>query len=178
MLSPHHHRTHTKHQPKATGGVGFSNITQGIPHGDHTCLTLLIRLQVAHIRPSSSGGRITWLWWGGNGLIRESFGSLALIGAHLFQITNQFESLSKGALQLAFQAGYIGFAPCNQYIQEKYALMSKIYETLRVNQDMSDDQLKNSLEPEERKRLKTWDDMIHTVKMIARNQVSDEDTNP
>jgi len=43
---------------------------------------------------------------------------------------------------------------------------------------MSDDQLKNSLEPEERKRLKTWDDMIHTVKMIARNQVSDEDTNP
>lgn len=80
--------------------------------------------------------------------------------------------------RIAFQAGYIGFAPCNQYIQEKYALMSKIYETLRVNQDMSDDQLKNSLEPEERKRLKTWDDMIHTVKMIARNQVSDEDTNP
>ena len=80
--------------------------------------------------------------------------------------------------RIAFQAGYIGFAPCNQYIQDKYALMSKIYETLRVNQDMSDDQLKNSLEPEERKRLKTWDDMIHTVKMIARNQVSDEDTNP
>ena len=80
--------------------------------------------------------------------------------------------------RIAFQAGYIGFAPCNQYIQEKYALMSKIYETLRVNQDMSDDQLKNSLEPEERKRLKTWDDMIHTVKMIARNQISDEDTNP
>ena len=80
--------------------------------------------------------------------------------------------------RIAFQAGYIGFAPCNQYIKEKYALMSKIYETLRVNQDMSDDQLKNSLEPEERKRLKTWDDMIHTVKMIARNQVSDEDTNP
>lgn len=80
--------------------------------------------------------------------------------------------------RIAFQAGYIGFAPCNQYIQEKYALMSKIYETLRVNQDMSDDQLKNSLEPEDRKRLKTWDDMIHTVKMIARNQVSDEDTNP
>ena len=80
--------------------------------------------------------------------------------------------------RIAFQAGYIGFAPCNQYIQDKYALMSKIYETLRVNQDMSDDQLKNSLEPEERKRLKNWDDMIHTVKMIARNQVSDEDTNP
>ena len=80
--------------------------------------------------------------------------------------------------RIAFQAGYIGFAPCNQYIQEKYALMSKIYETLRVNQDMSDDQLKNSLEPEERKRLKNWDDMIHTVKMIARNQISDEDTNP
>lgn len=80
--------------------------------------------------------------------------------------------------RIAFQAGYIGFAPCNQYIQDKYALMSKIYETLRVNQDMSDDQLKNSLEPEERKRLKTWDDMIHTVKMIARNQISDEDTNP
>lgn len=80
--------------------------------------------------------------------------------------------------RIAFQAGYIGFAPCNQYIHEKYALMSKIYETLRVNQDMSDDQLKNSLEPEERERLKTWDDMIHTVKMIARNQVSDEDTNP
>lgn len=80
--------------------------------------------------------------------------------------------------RMAFQAGYIGFAPCNQYIQDKYALMSKIYETLRVNQDMSDEQLKNSLEPEERKRLKTWDDMIHTVKMIARNQVSDEDTNP
>lgn len=80
--------------------------------------------------------------------------------------------------RIAFQAGYIGFAPCNQYIQEKYALMSKVYETLRVNQDMSDDQLKNSLEPEERKRLKTWDDMIHTVKMIARNQVRDEDTNP
>ena len=80
--------------------------------------------------------------------------------------------------RIAFQAGYIGFAPCNQYIKEKYALMSKIYETLRVNQDMSDEQLQNSLEPEERKRLKTWDDMIHTVKMIARNQVSDEDTNP
>lgn len=80
--------------------------------------------------------------------------------------------------RIAFQAGYIGFAPCNQYIQEKYALMSKIYEIIRVNQDMSDDQLKNSLEPEERRRLKTWDDMIHTVKMIARNQVSDEDTNP
>lgn len=80
--------------------------------------------------------------------------------------------------RIAFQAGYIGFAPCNQYIQDKYALMSKIYETLRVNQDMSDDQLKNSLEPEERKRLKNWDDMIHTVKMIARNQISDEDTNP
>lgn len=80
--------------------------------------------------------------------------------------------------RIAFQAGYIGFAPCNQYIKEKYALMSKIYETLRVNQDMSDEQLQNSLEPEERKRLKTWDDMIHTVKMIARNQISDEDTNP
>lgn len=80
--------------------------------------------------------------------------------------------------RIAFQAGYIGFAPCNQYIQEKYALMSKIYETLRVNQDMSDEQLNNLLESEERKRLKTWDDMIHTVKMIARNQISDEDTNP
>ena len=56
--------------------------------------------------------------------------------------------------------------------------MSKIYEALRVDQDMTDDQLKESLDPEERKRLKTWDDMIHTVKMIARNQVSDEDTNP
>lgn len=31
---------------------------------------------------------------------QESFGSLALIGAHLFQITNQFESLSTGAFQL------------------------------------------------------------------------------
>ena len=56
--------------------------------------------------------------------------------------------------------------------------MSKIYETLRVNQNMTDDQLKASLTRDERKRLKTWDDMIHTVKMIARNQVSDEDTNP
>lgn len=80
--------------------------------------------------------------------------------------------------RMAFQAGYMGYAPCNQLMEEKYALMSKIYETLRVDQNMTDDQLKASLDPEERKRLKTWDDMIHTVKMIARNQVSDEDTNP
>ena len=65
-----------------------------------------------------------------------------------------------------------------QLMVEKYALMSKIYEILRVDQNMTDEQLKASLDPEERKRLKTWDDMIHTVKMIARNQVGDEDTNP
>jgi hypothetical protein len=71
----------------------------------------------------------------------------------------------------------MGYAPCNQLMEEKYALMSNIYEALRVDQDMTDDQLKESLDPEERKRLKTWDDMIHTVKMIARNQVSNEDPN-
>lgn len=79
--------------------------------------------------------------------------------------------------KIAFQAGYMGYAPCNQLMEEKYALMSKIYEALRVDQNMTDDQLKESLDPEERKRLKTWDDMIHTVKMIARNQVSNEDPN-
>ena len=79
--------------------------------------------------------------------------------------------------KIAFQAGYMGYAPCNQLMEEKYALMSNIYEALRVDQDMTDDQLKESLGPEERKRLKTWDDMIHTVKMIARNQVSNEDPN-
>ena len=56
--------------------------------------------------------------------------------------------------------------------------MSKIYEILRVDQNMTDEQLKASMNSEERKQLKTWDDMVHTVKMIARNQVSDEDTNP
>ena len=56
--------------------------------------------------------------------------------------------------------------------------MSKIYETLRVNKDMTDEQLEESLEPGERKRLETWDDMIRTVKMIARTQRSNEDTNP
>ena len=80
--------------------------------------------------------------------------------------------------RIAFQAGYIGFAPCNEYVQEKYALVSKIYETLRVNKDMTDEQLEESLEPGERKRLETWDDMIRTVKMIARTQRSNEDTNP
>lgn len=79
--------------------------------------------------------------------------------------------------RMAFQAGYVGYAPCNEYIQEKYALMSKIYETLRVNKEMSDEQLEDSLEIEERKRLKAWDDMIHSIKMIARNQISDEDKN-
>jgi len=72
----------------------------------------------------------------------------------------------------------MGYAPCNQLMEEKYALMSKIYETLRVDQDMTDEQLKASLEPDDRNRLMTWDDMIHTLKMIARNQVGDEDTNP
>ena len=80
--------------------------------------------------------------------------------------------------RMTFQAGYMGYAPCNQLIEEKYALMSKMYEILRVNQNMTDEQLKASLTPDERKRLKTWDDMTHTVKMIARNQVSHEDTNP
>ena len=80
--------------------------------------------------------------------------------------------------RIAFQAGYIGYAPCNQLMEEKYALMSKIYEILRVDQNMTDEQLKASMNSEERKQLKTWDDMVHTVKMIARNQVSDEDTNP
>ena len=56
--------------------------------------------------------------------------------------------------------------------------MSKIYETLRADPDMTDEQLRASLEPDDRKQLKRWDDMIHTVKMIARNQVRDEDTNP
>ena len=72
----------------------------------------------------------------------------------------------------------MGYAPCNQLMEEKYALMSKIYEALRADPDMTDEQLWTSLEPDDRKRLKTWDDMIHTVKMIARNQVRDEDTNP
>ncbi len=89
-----------------------------------------------------------------------------------------FLHATKEWYRIAFQARYIGYAPCNKHIEEKYALMSKIYETLRVNQDMTDDQLKVSLDPDERKRLITWDDMIHTVKMIARNQVSNEDTNP
>ena len=79
--------------------------------------------------------------------------------------------------RMAFQAGYIGYAPCNEYIREKYALMSKIYEMLRQDQDMTDDQLEVLLDPEERKSLDAWDDMIHTVKMIARNQVSNEDSN-
>ena len=89
-----------------------------------------------------------------------------------------FLHATKEWYRIAFQAGYMGYAPCNQLMEEKYALMSKIYDTLRVDQNMTDDQLKTSLDPEEHKRLKTWDDMIHTVKMIARNQVSDEDTNP
>jgi hypothetical protein len=55
--------------------------------------------------------------------------------------------------------------------------MSKIYEALRADPDMTDEQLRASLEPDDCKRLKTWDDMIHTVKMIARNQVSNDDTN-
>jgi hypothetical protein len=63
-------------------------------------------------------------------------------------------------------------------MEEKYAFMSKIYETLRADPDMTDEQLRASLEPDDRKQLKRWDDMIHTVKMIARNQVRDEDTNP
>ena len=89
-----------------------------------------------------------------------------------------FLHATKEWYRIAFQAGYIGFAPCNEYVQEKYALVSKIYETLRVNKDMTDEQLEESLEPGERKRLETWDDMIRTVKMIARTQRSNEDTNP
>ena len=89
-----------------------------------------------------------------------------------------FLHATKEWYRIAFQAGYMGYAPCNQLMEEKYALMSRIYEALRVNQDMTDDQLKASLDPEERKWLMTWDDMSHTVKMIARNQVSYEDNNP
>ena len=79
--------------------------------------------------------------------------------------------------RMAFQAGYIGYSSSNEYIKEKYGLMSKIYEMLLVNNDITDEQLEESLEPDERKKLQAWDDMVHTVKMIARNQVSNEDTN-
>lgn len=89
-----------------------------------------------------------------------------------------FLHATKEWYRIAFQAGYMGYAPCNQLMEEKYALMSKIYETLRADPDMTDEQLRASLEPDDRKQLKTWDDMIHTVKMIARNQIRDEDTNP
>ena len=80
--------------------------------------------------------------------------------------------------RLAYQASYSRLAVANDYIKEKYALLSKIYDTIIENPDITDDEIDGLMLATNDRWIKEWESEFGTLRMIARNITIDEDTNP
>lgn len=79
--------------------------------------------------------------------------------------------------RLAFQASYLGYAPSNNYIKEKYTTMSKLYDIISANPNIKENEIENLIVASDPKWREDWADMIRTITMIAKNAVSDDDSN-
>ena len=77
--------------------------------------------------------------------------------------------------RLAYQASYVRLSVANDYIKEKYALMSKIYDSMLANPDITDDEIDKLMVASEDRWIKQWESEIGTLRMIARNIRIDED---
>ena len=77
--------------------------------------------------------------------------------------------------RLAYQASYVRLSVANDYIKDKYALMSKIYDSMLANPDITDDEIDELMVASEDRWIKQWESEIGTVRMIARNIRIDED---
>ena len=77
--------------------------------------------------------------------------------------------------RLAYQASYVRLSVANDYIREKYALMSKIYDSVLANPDITDDEIEELMDASEDRWIKQWESEIGTLRMIARNIRIDED---
>jgi hypothetical protein len=82
---------------------------------------------------------------------------------------------SKEWYRLAYQASYSRLSVANDYIKEKYALLSKIYDNMLANPDITDDEIDELIVASEDRWIKQWESEIDTLKMIARNIQIDED---
>ena len=80
--------------------------------------------------------------------------------------------------RLAYQTAYSRLALANDYIKEKYALLSKIYDTILENPDITDDEIDGLMVATNDRWIKEWESEFGTLRMIARNITIDEDTNP
>lgn len=82
---------------------------------------------------------------------------------------------SKEWYRLAYQTSYSRLSVANDYIKEKYALLSKIYDNMLANPDITDDEIDELIVASEDRWIKQWESEIDTLKMIARNIQIDED---
>lgn len=79
--------------------------------------------------------------------------------------------------RLTYKASYSRLSVANDYIKEKYALLSKIYDTILENPDITDDEVDNLMVASNDRWIEQWESEFSTLRMIARNTRIDEDTN-